>query len=81
MQLSLSLQTLTGADEPQSMIVMSYRSAWENRGTERGEVGRRNKRMHTQKEVDGQKKKNNRKTSDELNTECKLLKTGYQYWL
>lgn len=31
---------LTGADEPQSMIVMSYRSPWENRGTERGEVGR-----------------------------------------
>lgn len=40
MQLSPSLQTLTGADEPQSMIVMSYRSPWENRGTERGEVGR-----------------------------------------
>lgn len=43
-QLSLSLQTLTGADEPQSMIVMSYRSPWENRGTERGEEGGGNQR-------------------------------------
>lgn len=53
MQLSLSLQTLTGADEPQSMIVMSYRSPWENRGTERGEVGRGNQRTHTQTERGG----------------------------
>lgn len=55
--LFLSLQTLTGADEPQSMIVMSYRSPWENRGTERGEAGRGNQRTHTQIE----------KTLDELN--------------
>lgn len=52
MQLSLSLQTLTGADELQSMIVMSYRSPWENRGTERGEVGRGEPEdTHTYKEV------------------------------
>lgn len=50
---SLSLQTLTGADEPQSMIVMSYRSPWENRGTERGEGGRGNQRTHTQTEGGG----------------------------
>lgn len=37
--LFLPLQTLTGADEPQSMIVMSYWSPWENRGTEKGEEG------------------------------------------
>lgn len=43
-QLPLSPQTLTGADEPQSMIVMSYRSPWENTGTERGEVGGGNQR-------------------------------------
>lgn len=30
--LSLSLQTLTGADELQSMIVMSYWSPWEKKG-------------------------------------------------
>lgn len=50
---SLCLQTLTGADEPQSMIVMSYRSPWENRGTERGEEGRGNQRTHTQTEGGG----------------------------
>lgn len=65
MQLSLSLQTLTGADEPQSMIVMSYRSPWENRGTERGEVGRGNQRTHTHIQrggLPGKKEKNLRWT-------------------
>lgn len=58
MQLSLSLQTLTGADELQSMIVMSYRSPWENRGTERVEVGRGEPEdTHTYKEVDCPEKK------------------------
>lgn len=50
---SLFLQTLTGADEPQSMTVMSYRSPWENRGAERGEGGRGNQRTHTQTEGSG----------------------------
>lgn len=50
---ALSLQILTGADEPQSMIVMSYRSPWENRGTQKGEGGRGNQRTHTQTEGGG----------------------------
>lgn len=59
MQLSLSLQTLTGADEPQSMIVMSYRSPWENRGTERGEVGGGNQRTRTHRGGLPEKKEKN----------------------
>jgi len=58
------------------MIVMSYRSPWENRGTEKGEGGRGNQRTHTQKEVDCQEEK----TSNEQNGD-KLAKTGYQYLL
>lgn len=34
----LPRRTLTGADEPQSMTVMSYRSPWEKRGTEGAEA-------------------------------------------
>lgn len=67
MQLSPSLQTLTGADELQSMIVMSYRSPWENRGTERGEVGRGNQRTRTQR-----KKKNFRWTKWRQATEDRV---------
>lgn len=36
------------------MIVMSYRSPWENRGTERGEVGRGNPRTRKQKQAEPQ---------------------------
>lgn len=40
------------------MIVMSYRSPWENRGTERGEEGRGNQRTHTnRRRRTGRKKK------------------------
>lgn len=63
------------------MIVMSYRSPWENRGTERGEEGRGNRRTHTQTDgggLPGRKKKE--KTSDELNGD-KPPKTEYQYLL
>lgn len=77
---SLSLQTLTGADEPQSMIVMSYRSPWENRGTERGEEGRGNQRTHTHTQTEGGGLPERKKTSNELNGD-KLPKTEYQYLL